>query len=105
MHVFLIVLAALVVTGACAYFRSRLWLWSLLTIAVILGVGIGLHAPRATWIVLGVFVVLFALPLNFIPLRRALISKPLLNVFRRVLPKLSETEQVALDAGTVGFEG
>jgi acyl-CoA dehydrogenase len=105
MHVFLIILAALVVTGACAYFRSRLWLWSLLTFAVILGVGLGLHAPRATWIVLGVFVALFALPLNFVPLRRALISRPLLNVFRRVLPKLSETEQVALDAGTVGFEG
>ncbi|HEX7129957.1 MAG TPA: acyl-CoA dehydrogenase [Rhodanobacteraceae bacterium] len=105
MHVFLIVLAALVVTGACAYFRSRLWLWSLLTIAAIVGAGLGLHAPRATWIVLGVFAVLFVLPLNFVPLRRALISRPLLNVFRRVLPKLSETEQVALDAGTVGFEG
>ncbi|MGN6314267.1 MAG: acyl-CoA dehydrogenase [Rhodanobacteraceae bacterium] len=105
MHVFLIIVAALAITGACAYFRSRLWLWTVLTIAAMIGVGLGLHAPRATWIVLGVFAVLLALPLNFKPLRRALVSKPLLNVFRRVLPKLSETEQVALDAGTVGFEG
>jgi len=105
MHVFLIVIAALIVTSACAYFRSRLWLWTLLTAAAIVAVVLGLHAPRATWIALGIYAVLFALPLNFIPLRRALISRPLLNVFRRVLPKLSETEQVALDAGTVGFEG
>ena len=45
------------------------------------------------------------MPLNLVPLRRALVSGPLLKVFRRVLPKLSETEQIALDAGTVGFEG
>ncbi|HJU25530.1 MAG TPA: acyl-CoA dehydrogenase family protein, partial [Rhodanobacteraceae bacterium] len=105
MHVLVIVIAALVVAGACAYFRSRLWLWTLLTAIVILAVGYGLHAPGAAWTVFGVFAVLFALPLNVLPLRRALFSKPLLNVFRRVLPKISETEQVALDAGTVGFEG
>jgi len=98
-------IAALLVTGACAYLRTRLWLWTLLTAAAIAAIGFGLHAPRATWIVLGIFAVLFAVPLNVMPLRRGLISKPLLNVFRRVLPKLSETEQVALDAGTVGFEG
>jgi acyl-CoA dehydrogenase len=105
MHVILILVAALIVTGACAYFRRGLWLWTLLTAAAILGVGYGLHAVRAAWIVFGVFIVLFALPLDLIPLRRALFSKPLLKIFRRVLPKLSETEQVALDAGTVGFEG
>ncbi|HJU07892.1 MAG TPA: acyl-CoA dehydrogenase [Rhodanobacteraceae bacterium] len=105
MHVILILIAALIVTVACAYFRSRLWLWTLLTIVAILGVGYGFHAARAAWIVFAVFIVLFALPLNVLPLRRALFSEPLLKIFRRVLPKLSETEQVALDAGTVGFEG
>ncbi len=105
MHVILLLIAALIVTGACAYFRSRLWLWTLLTMAAILGVGYGLHAAWAAWIVFAVFVVLFAFPLNVLPLRRALFSEPLLKIFRRVLPKLSETEQIALDAGTVGFEG
>ncbi|MER3547115.1 MAG: hypothetical protein C4338_05735, partial [Rhodanobacteraceae bacterium] len=85
MHVILILLVALIITGACAYFRSRLWLWTALTALAILLVGYGLHAPRAGWIVLGIFVVLFALPLNFIPLRRELISKPFLKIFRRVL--------------------
>ncbi|HWG10841.1 MAG TPA: acyl-CoA dehydrogenase [Rhodanobacteraceae bacterium] len=105
MNTLLILIAALIVTGACAYFRGRLWLWTLLTAISIVAVGMALHALRATEIVFAVFVVLFALPLNVVPLRRALISGPLLKVFRRVLPKLSETEQVALDAGTVGFEG
>ncbi|TAN04548.1 MAG: acyl-CoA dehydrogenase [Rhodanobacteraceae bacterium] len=90
---------------ACAYFRVRLWQWTLATIVTLLVVGLGLHAPTPTWVLLGIFVVLVALPLNATPIRRALFSAPLLKFFRRVLPKLSETEQIALDAGTVGFEG
>lgn len=105
MPAILIIIAILIVTGVCAYFRSRLWQWTLLTAVAIVAVGLALHAIAATWIILAAFAVLFALPLNLIPLRRALISRPLLRVFRRVLPKLSETEQTALDAGTVGFEG
>ncbi len=58
----------------------------------------------AGWITLAVFALL-ALPLNFAPLRRALVSAPLLQVFRSVTPTLSDTEQTALEAGTVGFEG
>ena len=39
------------------------------------------------------------------PLRRLLISDRLYGVFRKVLPAVSETEQEALDAGTVWWEG
>ncbi len=38
-------------------------------------------------------------------LRRRLISAPLLGVFRKVLPPISDTERVALDAGGVWWEG
>ncbi len=105
MHTFIMLLCVAIVGLACAYFRSRLWLWTLATLATIVVVGFGLHAPTPAWVLLGLFVVLVALPLNVTWLRRALFSSPLLKVFRKVLPKLSETEQVALDAGTVGFEG
>ena len=105
MHTFIMLLCVAIVGLACAYFRSRLWLWTLATLATIVVVGFGLHAPTPMWVLLGLFVVLVALPLNVTWLRRALFSSPLLKVFRKVLPKLSETEQVALDAGTVGFEG
>ena len=38
-------------------------------------------------------------------IRRQKISAPLLKIYTKMLPTLSETEQTALDAGTVGFEG
>ncbi|MEO6967202.1 MAG: acyl-CoA dehydrogenase [Rhodanobacteraceae bacterium] len=105
MAVVSVLIAAFIVTAACAYFRSRLWLWTLLAAAAIVIAGLLLRVWLPMEIVLAVFAIVFALPLNLLPLRRALISKPLLRVFRRVLPKLSDTEQTALDAGTVGFEG
>jgi len=46
-----------------------------------------------------------ALLLNLVPLRRALVSRPLFAVYRTMTPTLSETEKVALEAGTVGWEG
>jgi acyl-CoA dehydrogenase len=39
------------------------------------------------------------------PVRRALISDRVLQIFRKILPKISQTEQEALDAGTVWWEG
>ena len=39
------------------------------------------------------------------PLRRTLISNPLLGVFKKILPQVSQTEQEALDAGTVWWDG
>lgn len=38
------------------------------------------------------------------PLRRLLISDRLFGIFRKLLPKVSETEQEALDAGTVWWD-
>ena len=50
---------------------------------------------------------LFALLLflNLVPLRRALVGAPLLGVYRRMLPSMSKTEQDALEAGNVWWEG
>lgn len=42
--------------------------------------------------------------LNFRGLRRKLISQYILAVYRRLLPPISDTEQQALEAGSVGFE-
>ena len=39
------------------------------------------------------------------PLRRLLISDRLFGLFRKALPRVSDTEQEALDAGTVWWEG
>jgi len=104
MSVLLTVLAALIATGACAYHRSSLRTWAIATIVTTLVVGLLVHAP-ITMVVLLIIELAIALPLLNIAFRRKQISAPLLKVFAKVTPKLSDTEQTALEAGTVGFEG
>jgi acyl-CoA dehydrogenase len=43
--------------------------------------------------------------LGFPPVRRVAVSAPLLKRFRKILPQVSQTEQEALDAGTVWWDG
>jgi acyl-CoA dehydrogenase len=104
MSVMLTVLAALVATGACAYHRSNLLTWTIAVAATTLFAGLVLAAPL-TMAILLVIEAVVAVPLLMVPFRRRQISAPLLQLFARVTPKLSDTEQTALEAGTVGFEG
>lgn len=58
-----------------------------------------------TWLcaliaVVAILVVPFIVP----SLRRALIARPLLLRFRKVMPRMSQTEREALEAGTVGWD-
>lgn len=46
-----------------------------------------------------------AIPLNVPALRRYYLSRPLLNIFRKIMPEMSETEAAALEAGTVWWDG
>jgi acyl-CoA dehydrogenase len=39
------------------------------------------------------------------PLRRALVSRPIFRTYKRILPQMSDTERVALEAGTVWWDG
>jgi acyl-CoA dehydrogenase len=97
-------LAALIATGACAYHRTSARTWALATIITTLVVGLLLHTPW-TMLILLIIEALVAAPLLLLDFRRRRISAPLLKLFAKVTPKLSETEQTALEAGTVGFEG
>ncbi len=104
MPVILTLLAALIATGACAYHRSSLRTWAVVTMISTLAVGLLAHAPL-TMVILLVIEAAIAVPLLLVDFRRQQISAPLLKLFANVTPKLSETEQTALEAGTVGFEG
>ena len=64
-------------------FSSAHWLLTLLLIAV----------TAATLV--------FSIP----QIRMKLVSKPALKIMRKVLPPISETEQIAIDAGTVWWDG
>src|SRR5574337_1192918 len=104
MSAILTLLAALIASGACAYHRSSLRTWAIVTIVATLVVGLLARAP-VTMVILLIIELAIAVPLLLVDFRRRQISAPLLKLFARVTPKLSETEQTALEAGTVGFEG
>ncbi len=60
----------------------------------------------ALWLVaLAALVAIMFMPFVVTPLRRAIISKPLLLRFRQVMPRMSQTERDALEAGTVSWDG
>jgi acyl-CoA dehydrogenase len=104
MSVILTLLAALIATGACAYHRSSLRTWAIATVIATVVVGLVAGAPWTTFLLV-VIELAIAVPLLMDGFRRKQISAPLLKMFAKVTPKLSETEQTALEAGTVGFEG
>ncbi|MDC6296502.1 acyl-CoA dehydrogenase [Ralstonia pseudosolanacearum] len=67
------------------------------------GAWLGLAGPVAT-AVLAVVLVLPALLLTLKPLRRALVTRPVLATFRAILPEMSQTERDAIEAGTVWWD-
>jgi len=100
-----LILSLPVAVAALAYLRAPLFLWTLagafwLALAAVLG-----QWPMAAGVaVFGIYAALAAL-FNVKPLRRAIVSKPLLGFYRKILPPMSQTEREALEAGTVWWEG
>jgi acyl-CoA dehydrogenase len=102
---FLMTVAVLAVILLLAFFRASIWSW-LLAIAIMVPViaiesRISATALQVIYICLGVFVAVLGIPF----LRRLLVSGFALNLFRNILPQVSQTEQEALDAGTVWWDG
>ena len=100
-----LILSLPVAVAALAYLRAPLFIWSLAgALWLALGAVLG-HWPMAAGVaVFGVYIALAAL-FNVKPLRRAMVSKPLLGFYRKILPPMSQTEREALEAGTVWWEG
>ena len=103
--VILIIVAVLVVVLLLAFFRASIWSW-LVAISVLVPV-VAIESRisgDALWIIfiaLGVFVLVLGVPF----LRRHLVSSFILKLFRKILPQISATEQEAIDAGTVWWDG
>ena len=91
--------------GVLAYFRSPGWLWAAAVAGVLVGVTLFAGYPPAVNGALWTVLIAVSAILLVQPLRRALVSDPLLGVFRKALPQVSQTEQEALDAGTVWWDG
>lgn len=94
-----LIIGIIVVTLILGYTKAPLWLWMIYA-AVLIG---GFHGPVWLWIVWAVVTLVLVLP----PIRRLLITGPLMKLMDALhfLPKISETEQAAIEAGTVWMEG
>jgi acyl-CoA dehydrogenase len=98
-------LLTLLLATTLAYQRAPLWLWTLAG-AVALGTlsASGLMSAWSLallWVLFAGLALLFNLP----GLRRALITRHLLSAFQRAVPRMSDTERDAIDAGTVWWDG
>ena len=101
----LTILAVFAVFLLLAFFRASItsWLLALMVIVPIIAIQASISevALQVVYIALFLFIVFFGIPF----LRRAVISAPILKIFRKVLPQISATEQEAIDAGTVWWDG
>ncbi len=101
----LIVLMLLIVVLLLAFFRATIasWLLAAMVFVPLIAVQsrISEVALQMIYIALLLFIVIFGIP----SLRRALVSSAILKLFRNILPQVSQTEQEALDAGTVWWDG
>jgi len=88
-----------------AYRGFKLLNWTIGMAAVLVGFAVFTNVPTLAIVIFSVLFAAIAIPLNIKPLRRQWLSAPFLAVYRTMLPTLSDTEKVALEAGTVGWEG
>lgn len=92
----IILFLALMIT---LYHRVSLKITSVILAAILVAWSVYDSIPHVHWII---FLAIFV-PLNITLIRRK-ISAKLLDIFKGIMPRISDTEQEALDAGTVWWE-
>lgn len=97
----IIILVGAGVLFALALRQSPLWQWALAV--SLIGVALRAIAGDGNWafsVLPGLILAAFILP----SVRKALITGPVYGFVKSILPRVSRTEQEALDAGTVGWD-
>ncbi|HXF65888.1 MAG TPA: acyl-CoA dehydrogenase [Burkholderiales bacterium] len=105
MSTLFVLLAAVAAAWILAYHRAPAVAWIAVVAAGAALVTYFSLWPRPLLAALWIALAAAALLLGPTPLRRALVSRPLLALFRRILPPMSETEREAIEAGTVWWDG
>ncbi|MDD2721523.1 MAG: acyl-CoA dehydrogenase [Gallionella sp.] len=99
------ILIALAVFILLAFFRATIgsWLLAIVVTSVVLAIETRLPGTplMILYAVLAIVTLLFGVP----TVRRHVVSGPVLSLFRKILPPISDTEQEAIDAGTVWWDG
>lgn len=94
-------LALVFTIGACSYLRVKL-MHTTVAVAAVLLVG---NIMDITGLIPWVIFACIAIPLNSAQIRRQHISGPALKMYKKIMPEMSKTEQDAIDAGTVWWDG
>ena len=103
--VILMLVAVLSIILLLAFFRASIWGWLLALIVFVPVIAIQSRLSADVFQIIIVALALFVAVLGIPPLRRVLVSSFILKIFRKILPQVSQTEQEALDAGTVWWDG
>ncbi|NGP19363.1 acyl-CoA dehydrogenase [Devosia aurantiaca] len=106
---FLLIVAGLAAFATLAVRESPLWQWG--AAFVLLGLASGLDFESAavayelgwfSWLLIVFGAALLVLAIK--PIRMLVLTTPVYGAVKSILPKVSRTEQEALDAGTVGWD-
>jgi acyl-CoA dehydrogenase len=99
---FLYAIAAIVIGWTWAYHRANGLMWTLAFAAAALEMT--LQGPRGLAIAAWGFVAVFGALSIVKPLRRGIVTRPIFGLYKRILPQVSQTEQEALDAGSIWWD-
>ncbi len=105
MEVFAWIILFLAAFGVLTYRRMSMLTAAISIAGLLILVSFFSHLGITGKVVLWFLYAAFFIPLTVKPLRRQLMSRPILSNFKKVMPQMSLTEQQALEAGTVGWSG
>ena len=94
----------LVTIGSAAYFRLPQIIWSSALGFILFVFSFSGIASLASLVILWALFLAIVIPINLPNIRQKYVSEPLLEVMRKAMPKISQTEQEALDAGKIWWE-
>lgn len=93
------------VIGISAYFRLAMIIWSSILGLTLFIFSFNPLVSAGTLIILWTIYLIVVVPLNLTVFRKENISRPIKDLMAKAMPTISQTEQEALDAGTVWWEG
>ncbi len=105
MSAFMMYLSLAGVALAAGFLRTSIKGWTIASAATLVAFSISSSVSTLGLVVAWLLIAAIAIPLNHRPWRQQYLTAPVLKVYRKLAPKLSTTEKVALEAGTVGWEG
>ncbi|MCK4710811.1 MAG: acyl-CoA dehydrogenase family protein, partial [Gammaproteobacteria bacterium] len=93
------------VIGVSAYFRLALIIWSSVLGLTLFIFSFSPLVSIGSLFILWALYLIVVIPLNMTSFRKNKISLPIKDLMAKAMPTISQTEQEALDAGTVWWEG